>query len=47
MNAYSEDLRAKIIEALRRGMAKCQAARTFGVSLSSVKGYAELAKERR
>ncbi len=37
MNAYSEDLREKIIEALRRAMGKSQAARTFCVSLSSVK----------
>jgi transposase len=29
MNAYSEDLRKKIIEALRRGMTKTEAARTF------------------
>ena len=44
MNAYSEDLREKIIEALRRGMGKSQAARTFSVSLSSVKRYAKLAE---
>jgi transposase len=37
MNAYSEDLREKNIEALRRGMGKSEAARTFSVSLSSVK----------
>src|SRR3954447_18329306 len=42
MNAYSEDLRRKIIEALRRGMGKSQAARTFSVSLSSVKRYAKM-----
>jgi transposase len=47
MNAYSEDLRKKIIEALRRGMGKSQAARTFGVSLSSVKRYAKMADEGR
>ena len=29
MNAYSEDLRKKIIEALRRGMTKTEAARAF------------------
>jgi transposase len=40
MNAYSEDLRKKMIEALRRGMGKSEAARAFGVSLSSVKRYA-------
>jgi transposase len=47
MNAYSEDLREKIIDALRRGMGKSEAARTFSVSLSSVKRYAKLAEEGR
>jgi transposase len=47
MNAYSEDLRKKIIEALRRGMTKTEAARTFRVSRSSVKRYAKLADEGR
>ena len=47
MNAYSEDLREKIVEALERGMGKSQAARTFSVSLSSVKRYAKLAEEGR
>ncbi len=47
MNAYSEDLREKIVQALRRGMGKSEAARTFSVSLSSVKRYAKLAEEGR
>ena len=47
MNAYSEDLRKKIVEALRRGMTKTEAARSFGVSRSSVKRYAKLADEGR
>jgi len=47
MNAYSEDLRKKIIEALRRGTTKSEAARAFGVSRSSVKRYAKLAEEGR
>ena len=47
MNAYSEDLREKIVQALERGMGKSQAARTFSVSLSSVKRYAKLAQEGR
>jgi transposase len=47
MNAYSEDLRMKIVQALGRGMGKSQAARTFSVSLSSVKRYAKLAQEGR
>jgi transposase len=45
MNAYSEDLRKKIVEALRGGTTKSEAARTFGVSRSSVKRYAKLAQE--
>jgi transposase len=47
MNPYSEDLRRKIIEALGRGMGKSEAARTFSVSLSSIKRYAKLAEEGR
>ena len=43
MNGYSEDLRRKIISAVERGMSKTQAARTFDVSLSSVKRYANKA----
>jgi transposase len=47
MNPYSEDLRQKIVQALRRGMGKSEAARTFGVSLSSVKRYEKMADEGR
>jgi transposase len=47
MNAHSEDLRKKIVEALRRGMGKSEAAHAFGVSLSSVKYYAKMADEGR
>jgi transposase len=43
MKAYSEDLRTKIVEALQPGTNKSEAARTLGVSLSSVKRYAKLA----
>jgi len=43
MNAYSEDLREKIVQALPRGTGKSEAARSFGVSLSSVKRYARMA----
>jgi len=45
MNAYSENLRKKIVEALRRGLSKSEAARIFSVSLSSVKRYARIAQE--
>lgn len=47
MNAYSEDLRKKIVEALGRGATKTEATRSFGVSRSSVKRYAKLADEGR
>ena len=40
MDAYSEDLRKKIVEAVeRRGMKKSEVACLSGVSLSSVKRY--------
>jgi transposase len=46
MNAYSQDLREKIVEALfERGMGKTETAHIFGVSLSSVKRYARAASE--
>ena len=40
MKAYPEDLRRKIMDAIERGMPKVQAARTFGVGISTVKRYA-------
>jgi len=43
MNGYSEDLRRKIVSDVERGMSKSQAARTFDVSLSSVKRYVKRA----
>jgi transposase len=45
MRAYSEDLRKKIVAAIGRGMSKAQAARTFDVSLSSVKRYSRTASQ--
>lgn len=46
MKAYSEDLRRKVVEAVQqRGMGKSEAARTFGVSLSSVKRYVGKARK--
>ena len=47
MNAYSEDLRKKIVEAVERGMPKIEAARTFGVGISSVKRYLATYREGR
>jgi transposase len=45
MKAYSEDLRWKVVEAVERGMGKSEAARNFGVSLSSIKRYVRAARE--
>jgi transposase len=46
MKAYSEDLRRKIVQAIeQRGISKSQAARLFGISLSSVKRYVRLANQ--
>lgn len=42
MKAYSEDLRQKIVDALKRGTSKNEAASLFGVSLSSVKRFAKM-----
>jgi transposase len=44
MKAYSKDLRQKIVDAVRRGMSKAQAARTFGVGISTVKRYVSKAQ---
>ena len=44
MNGYSEDLRRRVVSAVERGMSKSQAARTFSVSLSSVKRYVKKAE---
>jgi transposase len=45
MNAYSEDLRKKIVEAKERGMPTTEVARAFGVGLSSVKRYVKTTRE--
>ena len=47
MKAYSVDLRERIVAAVRRGMSKAQAARTFGVGATSVKRYVNLAEQGR
>jgi transposase len=44
MNGYSEDLRCRVVSAVEGGMSKSQAARTFSVSLSSVKCYVNKAE---
>jgi transposase len=45
MNAYSLDLRKRIVEAKERGTPTAEVARTFGVGLSTVKRYAAVARE--
>jgi transposase len=45
MDAYSLDLRKKIVAAKERGMPTSEVARTFGVGLSTVKRYAATARE--
>ena len=47
MEAYSLDLRKKIVDAKQRGMSTSEVARTFGVGASSVKRYASAAREGR
>jgi transposase len=44
MSGYSVDLRTRIVSAVESGMSKARAARTFSVSLSSVKRYVSKAK---
>jgi transposase len=44
MSGYSEDLTRRVVSAVEDGMSKVQAARTFSVSLSSVKRYVKKAE---
>jgi transposase len=39
MKAYSIDLRERVVQAVGKGMTKSRAARTFSVSLATVKNY--------
>jgi transposase len=45
MKAYSVDLRHRIVAAVRGGMSKAQAARTFRVGATSVKRYVARAQQ--
>jgi transposase len=47
VDAYSLDLRKKIVEAKERGMPTVEVAKTFGVGVSTVKRYAATARQRR
>jgi transposase len=39
MNAYSKDLRLRVLEAVDRGVSRKEVANLFGVSLSTIKRY--------
>ncbi len=47
MNAYSLDLRKRIVDAKQRGTPTSEVAKTFGVGVSTVKRYAAAAREGR
>ena len=47
MDAYSLDLRKKIVDAKGRGLSTAEVAKTFGVGVSTVKRYAAAAREGR
>jgi transposase len=45
MNAYSEDLRRKVVEAGERGTSKSEAACLFGISLTFAQRFARTGLE--
>jgi transposase len=45
MKAYSKDLRLRVLAAVERGMPRAQVAKTFGVSVSSIKRYVRLREQ--
>ncbi len=45
MKAYSKDLRLKALAACDRGMPRREVARTFGLSVSTLKRYLKLRRE--
>ena len=45
MKAYSKDLRLKALAALDRGMSRKEVARTFGLSVSTLKRYLRLRRQ--
>ena len=47
MNAYSLDLRKKVVEAKQRGTPTSKVGRSFGVGISTIKRYAAKAREGR
>jgi transposase len=47
MNAYSKDLRLRVLEAVDRGLPRKEVADLFGISLSTIKRYVKLRREGR
>lgn len=45
MNGYSKDLRLKVLDAVEGGTPRREAARLFGISLSTIKRYVERRRE--
>ena len=45
MRAYSKYLRVKVLEAVDRGMPRAEVARTFGISLPSIKRWLKRRRE--
>jgi transposase len=46
MRAYSKDLRVKVLDAVDRGIPRVEVARTFGISLPSIKRWLKRRRER-
>jgi transposase len=45
MNAYSKDLRVRVLEAVDRGLPRKEVSDLFGVSLSTIKRYVKRSRE--
>ncbi len=45
MNAYSVDLRQRVLDALEGGMSRARAVETFHISLATIKRYLKLRRE--
>ncbi len=45
MKAYSKDLRLRVLAAVDRGMPRAEVAKTFGVSVSTIKRYLKLRRQ--
>jgi hypothetical protein len=45
MNAYSKDLRLRVLDALDRGLSRKEVSELFGLSLSTIKRYLKRRRE--